>query len=114
MGQRDGIARVEDLGMLHWLWHLPPDTLAENVYLRAIQTLARYDAEHDMQLLSTLETTLDSPSVADAAEKLYAHRNTLRYRIERIERLLQLDLDDPRIRLNLYVALKAHQLHSTR
>jgi purine catabolism regulator len=114
MGQRDGIARFEDLGMLHWLWHLLPDTLADNVYLRAIQTLARYDDEHDMQLLQTLETTLDTPSVAHAAEKLYAHRNTLRYRIERIERLLQLDLDDPRVRLNLYVALKAHQLHSTR
>jgi purine catabolism regulator len=114
MGQREGIARFDDLGVLHWLWHLPPDTLDDNVYLRAVQTLVRYDDEHGMQLLQTLETYLDTPSVADAAEKLYAHRNTLRYRIERIGRLLDLDLDDPRTRLNLHVALKAHQLHRAR
>jgi purine catabolism regulator len=114
MGQREGIARFDDLGVLHWLWHLPPDTLNDNLYLHAVQTLVRYDKEHDMQLLQTLETYLDTPSVADAAEKLYAHRNTLRYRIERIGRLLDLDLDDPRTRLNLHVALKAHQLHRAR
>jgi purine catabolism regulator len=114
MGQREGLVRFDDLGMLHWLWHLPPDTLNDNVYLRAIQTLARYDDEHHMQLLQSLETYLDTPSVADAAEKLYTHRNTLRYRIERIGRLVDLDLDDPRTRLNLYVALKAHQLHRAR
>jgi purine catabolism regulator len=114
IGQREGLVRFEDLGVLHWLWHLSPDTLTDNVYLRAIQTLACYDDAHHMQLLRTLETYLDTPSVTDAAEKLFTHRNTLRYRIERIGRLLDLDLDDPCTRLNLHVALKAHQLHHAR
>lgn len=114
LGQHEGVSRFDDLGVLHWLRHLPPDVLRENTYMNIIGALAHYDAEHGMELLQTLETYLDEPGVSDAAAKLYIHRNTLAYRLERIEKLLQVDLDAPEYRLNLHIAVKSYRINKNR
>jgi purine catabolism regulator len=114
LGRRSGILRFEDLGLLHWLRHLPPEVIPENVYMKAVEVLAEYDAERHTDLLPTLETYLEAPSVGEAADLLFIHRNTLSYRLERIEKLLQVDLTDPGQRLNLHVAAKCHRVNSIR
>ena len=114
LGRPSGVLRFDDLGLLHWLRHLPPDVIFENVYMRAVETLAKVDAERHTDLLPTLETYLEAPSVGEAAELLFIHRNTLSYRLERIEKLLQVDLNDPGQRLNLHVAAKCHRVNSIR
>jgi purine catabolism regulator len=100
--------------VLHWLRHLPPDTIRENVYMKAIEMLAKYDGQNQTELLQTLETYLEAPSVGEAADLLYIHRNTLSYRLQRIEKLLQVDLSAPSQRLNLHVAAKCHRVNSIR
>ena len=114
LGRHSGILRFEDLGLLHWLRHLPPEVIGENVYMRAVEMLAEVDAERHTDLLQTLETYLAAPSVGEAANLLFIHRNTLSYRLERIEKLLQVDLNDPDQRLNLHVAVKCHRVNSIR
>ncbi len=114
LGRRSGTLHFDDLGLLHWLRHLPPDTIRENVYMKAVELLAAYDNENQTDLLQTLETYLEAPSVGEAADLLYVHRNTLSYRLQRIEKLLQVDLNDPVQRLNLYVAAKCHRVNSIR
>ena len=114
LGQGAGVLHFDDLGLLHWLRHLPPDVLRENVYMEAVEILAQYDAEHDAELLQTLETYLEAPSVGEAADLLFIHRNTLSYRLERIEKLLQVDLSEPQQRLNLHVAAKCYHLNRNR
>ncbi|MCZ9336203.1 helix-turn-helix domain-containing protein, partial [Streptomyces sp. TRM76130] len=44
------------------------------------------------------------------AAELGIHRQTLYYRLTRVERLTGLDLDDGEDRLLLHMALKAHRL----
>ena len=57
-----------------------------------------------MQTLAAYLATNGSPT--DAADRLHLHRNTVLYRLGRIEELLQVDLRDADVRLALHLALK--------
>ena len=59
--------------------------------------------------LETLRVVLDRPGLAEAAAVLGVHRNTIAYRIGRIESLGGWDLQDPELRLSLAVAVRIVQ-----
>ncbi len=59
--------------------------------------------------LATLRAILEHPGAASAAEALGVHRNTLQYRVARIESLTGWRLDDPELRLALAVAVRLVQ-----
>lgn len=60
--------------------------------------------------LQTLEAFLSSGgSIAEVADSLRIHRNTARYRVAQLEKLLGLDLGDPENRLLLTLALRAYR-----
>ena len=42
---------------------------------------------------------------------MHFHRNSLIYRLERIEEILGRSLEDAELRLSLQIALKIHHLH---
>lgn len=112
MEWREGAFSFEELGLLHWLYNVPASVRAHNTYLQHIETLADYDVEHDSDLVNSLEAYLDAGgSLVDAANTLYIHRNTLLYRVERIEALCDVDLRNPMQQLNLHAAVKAFRLY---
>ena len=75
-------------------------------YRDLLEPLRRYDAEHHGDLVKTLAAYLRyGGNTTQAASALYLHRNSLRYRLERIQLLLKLDPDDPDARLALQIAL---------
>lgn len=62
----------------------------------ALYTLQAYDEENRTEYLSTLKEFLENAkNSTDAASTLFIHRNTLQYRIKRIEELTGLDLKKP-------------------
>ncbi|MDH6244595.1 helix-turn-helix domain-containing protein [Mycobacterium sp. OTB74] len=64
--------------------------------------------EHDPVLTETLREYLDSfGDVAAAAGQLHVHPNTVRYRVRRIEKLLDTSLANPDTRLLLALSLRA-------
>jgi purine catabolism regulator len=96
------------LGALRLIFHL-----ADNPELRAFQRDALGPLEaSDVSRRSEFVRTLDAFLRAGgnhmrAARDLHVHRNTLIYRLERIQELLGgADLEDPETRLNLQLALK--------
>jgi len=96
------------LGALRLIFHL-----ADNPELRAFQRdvlgpLEASDAARRSEFVRTLEAFLRAGgNHMRAARDLNVHRNTLIYRLERIQELLGgSDLEDPEIRLNLQLALK--------
>lgn len=96
------------LGALRLIFHL-----ADNPELRAFQRdvlgpLEASDAARRSEFVRTLEAFLRAGgNHMRAARELNVHRNTLIYRLERIQELLGgADLEDPEIRLNLQLALK--------
>ncbi len=107
------VVSFDELGVFHWLQHLPPAVRAKNPFSQTVESLADYDARHRTHLLSTLETYLDTGRNSQAtAQQLYLHRNTLRQRLAKIESLGQFKLDDPFVALNLHVTLKERRLRS--
>jgi purine catabolism regulator len=75
--------------------------------------LIDYDAHRGARLLDTLETVLTAVGgKAAAARQLHLRRQTLYQRLRRIAELLDLDLDDPRTRAGLLMALRALHLLS--
>lgn len=72
-----------------------PDMLAGPV-----RALAEIDQTRRTDYLNTLRAYFDAASdLSDAARALFVHRNTLRYRLRRIQELCGLDLSDPVERL---------------
>jgi len=111
LGRRDGIVDFDELGLLHWLYQLPPQTIAENSYLQAITRLATHDRERGSELLKTLETFLENNgSLVETADRLFIHRNTLLHRLERIKTICQVDIRTAPQRLNLHAAMLAYRL----
>jgi sugar diacid utilization regulator len=96
------------LGALRLIFHL-----ADNPELRAFQRdilgpLEASDATRRSEFVRTLDAFLRAGgNHMRAARDLNVHRNTLIYRLERIQELLGgLNLEDPEARLNLQLALK--------
>jgi purine catabolism regulator len=51
-------------------------------------------------------------NISQTAEALFIHRNTLLYRLDRIQELTNHDLNQSNMRLALHLALKLWQLRS--
>ncbi|MGH3086159.1 MAG: helix-turn-helix domain-containing protein [Rubrobacteraceae bacterium] len=73
-----------------------------------IEPVGSYDLEHGSDLVHTLRVFFAAnANASEAADRLFLHRNSLRYRLERIEELTGLDLKDHRCRLALQLGLLA-------
>jgi hypothetical protein len=73
-----------------------------------IGPLIDYDREHRSELLKTLIAYLNEFGALEAtAAKLFVHRNSLRYRLLRINELTGWDLNDPEQRFHLDLACRA-------
>lgn len=69
--------------------------------------LVQYDKEHGSSLVETIIAYFDHhANVSQAADALFIHRNTLLYRLERIQELTGHDLNHSDSRLALQLALK--------
>jgi DNA-binding PucR family transcriptional regulator len=66
--------------------------------------LAAYDRETGSQLTETLCRVLTSGSLEEAAEHLFVHPNTVRYRVRRAEQLLGRELGAPKEKAALTLA----------
>ncbi|MFQ5961200.1 MAG: PucR family transcriptional regulator [Candidatus Methylomirabilales bacterium] len=112
-GLTEGAVSFAELGMLHWLLQLPEEVLQGNLFFQAVLALATHDKSHGSQLLETLEAYLNSGGTATAAARqLNLHRNSLSYRLRRIEELIDVDLSRARDRFELYAAIQAFRMHS--
>lgn len=109
--RKDGVVAFHELGLLHWLYHLPHEAHQGNSYLQYIDQLMAHDKAKQASLTQTLEAYLDfGGALTETSQSLYIHRNTLLRRLERIQEICNLDLRDPSVRINLHVALKGHYL----
>ncbi|WP_033284918.1 PucR family transcriptional regulator [Streptomyces sp. NRRL F-525] len=73
-----------------------------------LRPLAEHDATGRGDLVASLRAWLSRHGQWDAAAAdLGVHRHTLRYRMRRVEEILGRSLDDPDVRMELWLALKA-------
>jgi sugar diacid utilization regulator len=73
-----------------------------------VAPLIGYDEQYETELVRTLETFLDEDAnVARTAERLFTHRHTIRYRLERVRELTGFDVGSTDGRERLGLGLKA-------
>jgi GAF domain-containing protein len=109
-----GAAYYEQLGAYRYLVHLGLDHAPRDRYRDSVVALADYDRRRGTSLVETLERYLaDRGSVTASARALYVHPNTVRQRLERIERIAGLDLSSEDL-LSLELALKLARLQDVR
>ena len=73
--------------------------------------LLEYDRAHNTAFVKTLEVYIRTNScLAETASRLFVHVNTLKYRLRRIQEILDVDLSDPEVLLNLNVAMKVKDI----
>ena len=86
--------------------------LARSPDLAPFRELVRPLVEHDLERRSDLVRTLrayfaSGTNASEAADRMFLHRNSMLYRLERIQKLTGLDLKDPGASLALQLGLLA-------
>lgn len=84
---------------------------ARRIHDDTVAPLVRYDARYRTTLLDTLATWLAcDASVSVTAARLYAHRHTIRYRLDRVRELTGLDPATTIDRERLVLGLRARRV----
>jgi sugar diacid utilization regulator len=80
----------------------------QGFFEETVAPLVDYDDQYETELVRTLESFLDADgNVARTAERLFTHRHTIRYRLERVRELSGLDVSSTDGRERLSLGLKA-------
>jgi sugar diacid utilization regulator len=80
----------------------------QRFYAETVEPLVAYDEQYETDLLRTLETFLEADgNVAGTAQRLFTHRHTIYYRLERVRELSGLDVSSSDGREKLSLGLKA-------
>ena len=110
-GEPGVIASFADLGSYGLLLGLQDTLSLEVFYDSVLGKLQDYDEQNSSDLVNSLACFLEANGHwGDAAEKLYVHRHTLRYRMKRVEEISGRDLDQSQDRMEFWLALKAKEL----
>jgi DNA-binding PucR family transcriptional regulator len=98
-----------EIFVLDYATRLVSDHRLADLYDRVPSRLRTFDEAEGAELLPTLETFLAQGSVHSTASRLNVHRNTVLYRLKRIEEITRVDLDEPETRFLVQLALRAHR-----
>jgi sugar diacid utilization regulator len=80
----------------------------QRFYAETVEPLVSYDEQYETDLVQTVEAFLEADgNVAGTAQRLYTHRHTVRYRLERVRELTGLDMGSTDGREKLSLGLKA-------
>lgn len=96
--------RGDDFALPYMLERLK-GTLPALVAHPALAVLKTYDQDHHTEFYQTLRAYLQNErSLVRTAAGLKLHRNSLLYRVRRLEELLDADLEDPVVRLHILLS----------
>jgi PucR family transcriptional regulator, purine catabolism regulatory protein len=116
LGRRLGLGHLVEfnsLGIYQLLAQLEDVPAARTFAEQIIGPLAAYDEQHRSALVETMSAYFNHHgNISQTAESLFIHRNTLLYRLERIQELTGQDLERADMRLAFHLALKLWQLQS--
>jgi len=108
---RGGFVDVGRLGLSALLLETGTPGSLRRFAADVLHAVAEHEARYGGDLLATLRAWLSAGcSTAAAANALVVHRNTVTYRLARIEQLTGRSLRDIRVRLELELALTIHEI----
>ena len=111
-------ASFSRLGLYRLLFSIAQHPEVSGFYDETVGRIVDYDRRTGGGLMETLDAFFESnASPTEAAQRLKLHRNTVLYRLRRIEEIGKVRLDDPMTRLNLHLCMRlrevmAHSIHA--
>ena len=95
-GLKDTFTKYNEMGLYALLYGVNNKNILKDYYSNVLGKIIENDKNaKDITSIKILETYLnENCSITNTAEKLFMHRNTLKYRIKKIEERLQCDLHD--------------------
>lgn len=111
--EKSHITHFEDLGIIRLLSHVSLDQL-NDFYKEHLAAILEYDEKNNTNFLETLQVYFQQNGDLNLmAEKLFMHANTVRYRLKKIEELLDTDLQKIENRVIFSVACKIAKMRET-
>lgn len=99
------------LGIYRLLFHLHGQPELTRFYQETLGPLLEHTNKGDTMLITTLEAFFNcNGNLSETAREMHLHRNSLLYRLGRIEEILGRSLEDAELRLSLQIALKIRHL----
>jgi DNA-binding PucR family transcriptional regulator len=98
------------LGFYQLLYEIPNAEYPKKYAADILDPLLNYDKENASMLYDTLCTYLSCGcNKVKTSKELYLHRNTLLGRLDKIEKILTVSLEDPDVLFHLQAAIKIHR-----
>ncbi len=89
-----GMESVEDLGIYAYLFPMSKDVFICDQCRRGYNDILLYDKQNHTNLVQTAQAYVDANmDIAAAAKALYQHPNTVRYRLNKIQKILHKEND---------------------
>lgn len=111
--QTDTPLYIGDLGVYQLILSLNDREKLLQFTNHTLGSLTEYDMRQNADLIKTLEAFFTCHgNLSQTAEMLIVHRNTLLYRMNRINEIAEIDLNRPETRLALHLALTIRRLLS--
>jgi purine catabolism regulator len=110
-GRAPEVASYKDLGAFQLLLSLQDDDALASYCESVLGPVEGDEGEYGDELLRSLDVFIEQNGHWEkAAQALYCHRHTLRYRIKRVESLTGRDFSHARDRIEFWLALRGREL----
>lgn len=110
-GIKGEAAIFKEMGVYRTLMAIEDMEIAKEYYNELLEKIVRYDELNKTKYVEFLKIYFkEAGSAANTAEALYMHRNTVNYKLRKIEEILDCDLTDFDTKVELYLALKLSEL----
>jgi sugar diacid utilization regulator len=103
-GKSDETVYYSNIGAYKLITEIENSSLLKEYYYDTLGKLEQYDLQNHTDFTAVLNAFLqENGSYIQAAQRLYMHRNTLMYKINKIQELIKMDLSDPKVRFECYL-----------
>jgi purine catabolism regulator len=110
-GSAPEVASYEDLGAFQLLLSLQDDDALSSYCRSVLDPIEQGEGEYGDELVRSLDVFIEHNGHWEkAANALFCHRHTLRYRIRRVEQLTGRDFSNARDRIEFWLALRGREL----
>lgn len=105
----------DQLGVIELLFELRNFPSLKRFNNRYLNPIREYDQKNQGELLKTLQAYFtNNLNLKNTAEELFIHKNTVNYRLHKIQKITGLDLKNSENQITLHLALKANMVLDNR